>query len=171
MDRIEQKVKELYDLAKIYPDDENLQIAVSTLKSIRRSRGSLQSWNSRYRSQISDLNSSIEIQEEEKNRLQAELDQIKIEVQNSIAEKQKMIIERDKIKAELKNIQTEVELAAFKVKESRSWFGKFHILWTFVNSVFFDEPPDMGLIDTSLKSDPDKPQMDTKPSSIGRDSG
>lgn len=66
MDRIEQKVKELYDLAKIYPDDENLQIAVGTLKSIRRSRGSLQSWNSRYRSQISELNSSIEIQEEEK---------------------------------------------------------------------------------------------------------
>ncbi|QUS60266.1 hypothetical protein IQE94_14580 [Synechocystis sp. PCC 7339] len=171
MDQIEQKVKELYDLAKIYPDDENLQIAVSSLKSIRRSRGSLQSWNSRYRSQISDLNNSIEIQEEEKNRLQAELDQIKLEVKNSVVEKQRMIIERDKIKADLKNIQTEVELAALKVKESKSWFGKFHILWTFVNSVFFDEPPDMGLIDTSPKSDPDKPQMDTKPSSIGRDPG
>ncbi len=171
MDQVEQKVKELYELAKVYPDDENLQIAVSALKSIRRSRGSLQSWNSRYRSQISDLNNSIEIQEEEKNRLQAKLDQTNLEVHNLILERQKMLVEKDKVKAELRNIQTEVELAALKVKESKSWFGKFHILWTFVNSVFFDEPPDMGLIDTSLKSDPDKPQMDTKPSSIGRDSG
>lgn len=44
----------------------------------------------------------------------------------------------------------------FKVKESRSWFGKFYILWIFVNLVFFDELFDMGLIDIFFKFDFDK---------------
>lgn len=171
MDVVEEKVQRLYQLAKKYPDDERLQTAVAAVKSLRRSRGSLQGWNSRYRQEVGQLNTEIQLKDQEKLALEQELDKVQQEVQGMVAQKQRLIAERERVQAELRHIQTEVELAAARVKETHGWFGKFSILWTFVNSVFFDDGdrPEMGKIETSVKPDPDRPQMQTDPASIGKD--
>lgn len=170
MDVVEEKVQRLYKLAKDYPEDERLQTAVEAVKSLRRSRGSLQSWNGRYRQEVNQLNTEIRLKEQEKLALQRELDQAQQEVDAMIQQKQRLMAERDKVQAELKNIQTEVKIAAVQVKEADTWLGKFSVLWSFINSVFFDDSdrPDMGNINMRLKPDPNRPQMETDPASIGR---
>jgi seryl-tRNA synthetase len=171
MDVVEEKVQRLYKLAKEHPDDERLQMAKEAIESLRRSRGSLQGWNGRYREEVSQLNTEIQVKDQEKIALTQELGKVQQEVQAMIQQKQRLIAEREKVQAELRHIQTEVELAAARVKETHGWFGKFSILWTFINSVFFDDGdrPDMGKIETSVKVDPDRPQMQTDPASIGKD--
>jgi predicted nucleic acid-binding Zn-ribbon protein len=171
MDAVEAKVQHLYKLAKEYPDDERLQTAVAAVKSLRRSRGSLQSWNSRYRQEVGELQSEIQVKDQEKLALEQELDKVQQEVHAMVAQKQRLLAERERVQAELRHIQTEVELAAVRVKETHGWYGKFTILWTFINSVFFDDGdrPEMGKIETSVKPDPDRPQMQTDPASIGKD--
>ena len=79
-DKIELQVEQLYRLAKENPDDANFQAAVQIVKTLRRSRGSLQGWNDRYRGDINSLNGQIEIQESEINRLQSELDVVNKQV-------------------------------------------------------------------------------------------
>ncbi|MEA5535299.1 hypothetical protein [Crocosphaera sp. XPORK-15E] len=52
----EDRVKNVYQLAKSYPNDTNLQEAVTIIKSLRRSQGALQGWNERYRFYNTQLN-------------------------------------------------------------------------------------------------------------------
>jgi hypothetical protein len=171
MDIVEEKVQRLYKLAKEYPEDERLQTAVEAVKSLRRSQGSLQGWNSRYRQEVGQLNTAIQLKDQEKLALEQELNRVQQEVHTMVAQKQRLVAERERVQAELRHIQTEVELAAARVKETHGWFGKFSILWSFVNSVFFDDGdrPEMGTVETAVKPDPDKPQMQTDPASLGKD--
>jgi Mlc titration factor MtfA (ptsG expression regulator) len=96
-DRIEEEIKRLYQLARANPDDENLRTAVQIVKTVRRSRGSLQGWNNRYRGNIQSLNDQVLLQEQEKARLQSEVNDL-------IEQKRLVIIQRDKVKAELRKI-------------------------------------------------------------------
>ena len=170
MDAVEEKVQRLYKLAKQHPDDENLQTAVAAVKSLRRSRGSLQSWNGRYRETVGNLRTEIQLKDQEKLALEQELAQVKQEVQLMVVQKQQLLAEREKVQGELRHIQAEVEMAAARVKETHGWFGKFSVLWSFINSVFFDDGnrPEMGTLEPLPGSDADKPQMSTDPASVGR---
>ena len=109
---------------------------------MRRSRGSLQGWNNRYRGNIQSLNDQVLLQEQEKARLQSEVNDL-------IEQKRLVIIQRDKVKAELRKIEIEANIAAAKIRENHSWYGKFMILWNFIRLVF-DVPPDIdsnGILD------------------------
>lgn len=180
-DRIEQQVEQLYQLAKENPEDTNIQLAVQVVKTLRRSRGSLQGWNERYRGDISSLNSQIEINESEINRLQSELDVVSKQVNDYLEQKRLAIIQRDRLKAEIRNIEREAQLTAIRVKENHSWYGKFMIIWNFIHSVFKDIPLEIdsnGVIDNSqapriiddLEDLKGKPWMGTDTASIQRDS-
>jgi len=141
-DRIEEEIKRLYQLARANPEDENLRTAVQIVKTVRRSRGSLQGWNNRYRGNIQSLNDQVLLQEQEKARLQSEVNDL-------IEHKRLVIIQRDKVKAELRKIEIEANIAAAKIRENHSWYGKFMILWNFIRLVF-DVPPDIdsnGILD------------------------
>ena len=141
-DRIEEEIKRLYQLARANPEDENLRTAVQVVKTVRRSRGSLQGWNNRYREDIQSLNDQVLLQEQEKALLQSEVNDL-------IEQKRLVIIQRDKVKAELRKIEIEANIAAAKIRENHSWYGKFMILWNFVR-VVFDVPPDIdsnGILD------------------------
>jgi predicted trehalose synthase len=174
-DRIEEEIKRLYQLARANPEDENLRTAVQIVKTVRRSRGSLQGWNNRYREDIQSLNDQILLQEQEKARFQSELYSI-------IEQRQLIEAQRDKAKAELRKIETEANIAAAKIRENHSWYGKFMILWNFVR-VVFDVPPDIdsnGILDNpknpnsptiinDLDDLRDKSGMRTDSASIQRD--
>lgn len=141
-DRIEEEIKRLYQLARANPEDENLRTAVQVVKTVRRSRGSLQGWNNRYRGNIQSLNDQVLLQEQEKALLQSEVNDL-------IEQKRLVIIQRDKVKAELRKIEIEANIAAAKIRENHSWYGKFMILWNFIRLVF-DVPPDIdsnGILD------------------------
>jgi hypothetical protein len=141
-DRIEEEIKRLYQLARANPEDENLRTAVQVVKTVRRSRGSLQGWNNRYREDIQSLNDQVLLQEQEKALLQSEVNDL-------IEQKRLVIIQRDKVKAELRKIEIEANIAAAKIRENHSWYGKFMILWNFIRLVF-DVPPDIdsnGILD------------------------
>jgi hypothetical protein len=75
-DRIEEEIKRLYQLARANPEDENLRTAVQVVKTVRRSRGSLQGWNNRYREDIQSLNDQVLLQEQEKALLQSEVNDL-----------------------------------------------------------------------------------------------
>lgn len=180
-DKIEQQVEKLYQLAKENPDDANFQAAVQIVKTLRRSRGSLQGWNDRYRVNIESLNDQIKIQESEIESLQSYLHNINKEVNHLIEQKRLATIKLDKTSAELRNIQREAELAGLRVKESHSWYGKFTIIWNFMHSVFSDIPSEIdsnGILDNSkapeISNDLDdlnsKAWMKTDTASIQRDS-
>lgn len=159
-DNIEEKISQLYQMAKDNPDDTNLQSAVELIKTLRRSRGSLQGWNERYRGDIRLLNTQIESKESEITILQTELDNAKQEVNHLIEQKRLALIERDKVKAELRNIEIEIKVAVAQIKENHSWYGKFMILWNFIRSVFVDIPPDSdenGIVDNP--NNPDSPRI------------
>jgi hypothetical protein len=71
------------------------------------------------------------------------------EVNDLIEQKRLVIIQRDKVKAELRKIEIEANIAAAKIRENHSWYGKFMILWNFIRLVF-DVPPDIdsnGILD------------------------
>ena len=181
-DTIEQQVKQLYLLAKQNPDDANLQTAAQVVEKVRRSRGSLQGWNERYRGDIKSLNGQIEIQESEIKQLQFELNTVNEQVSDLIEQKRLAIIQRDRVKAELRKIEVEVSMTVAQVKESHSWYGKFMILWNFIRLVF-DVPPEVdsnGIVNNSeSKKNPtivgdlddlnDKSSMKTDRASIQRD--
>ena len=179
-DKIEQQVEKLYQLAKENPDDANFQAAVQIVKTLRRSRGSLQGWNDRYRVNIESLNDEIEIQESEINRLQSELHNANEQVKDVIEQTRLAIIQRDKVKAELRKIEVEVNMAVAQIKENHSLHGKFMIFWNFIQLVF-DVPSEIdsnGILDNSqapkISNDLDdlnnKAWMKTDTASIQRDS-
>jgi hypothetical protein len=174
-DPIEEQVKVLYQLARENPEDENLQTAVKIVKKVRRSRGSLQGWNERYRGDIRSLNDQILIQAQEKAHLQSELQKI-------VEQKTSIIIQRDKAKAELRKIEIEASIAAAQLRKNYSWYGKFMILWNFVRSVFdisLDMDGNAVITNPNHPNNPrilgdlddlnDKPWMGTDSASIQRD--
>ncbi len=66
-------------------------------------------------------------------------------------------------------VKSVYKLANYKVKETKSLYGKFSIVWTLLQALFFsDDPQDFGKIDNTLEPDPDKPQMGTSPSDHGK---
>ena len=181
---IDIRVKSMYKLAKACPEDQNLQEAIEVIKTLRRSQS--QSVRRREESKIEKQRLKSEIvqlsQENLKlgeevtslshniNSLQSELTTLNSEMVQLTQDKQRIIAQRDRVIAELKNIETEVEIATQKVQEANSWYGKFTIIWTLIQSLFFsDEPETIGTIDKTLPDYPDQPQMNTDPASIGRD--
>ena len=175
-ERLEKSIKELYQLAK-ERDDESFQLAVDVIKTMRRSRGSLQAWNQRYREGIESLHEDIQAQEDLNHRLQSELNLLKedmqeiaLEKQRILQERQKAIQQRDFLTNELKQIDIEAKVAAEKVQSTKSLFGKFSIMWTFFQSTFFsDDPKDYGVIDNSFEPDPDKPQLGSGIANLQKD--
>lgn len=181
---IDTRVKSIYKLAKAYPDNEQLQEAVGIVKTLRRSQGQLAYWSKQHKIDkkklkaeiitLSKENQELEVQIKLKSEniavLKSELQQINEQMTQLTEDKQRAIAQRDRVIAELKHIETEVELASIKVKETKSIYGKFSIIWTLIQSLFFsDNPPDIGEIDNTLPYDPNKPQMGTSPADIGRD--
>lgn len=168
-EEIDKRVKELYQLAEMNPDNLQLQKAVALIKTLRRSQGALQSWNGRYREVNSELASEMAQVSQDNALLKDEIAQINQEMENLVYQKGQILAERSRVIAELNAIQTEVEIAAMKVRETRSLFGKFSILWTLVKSLFLeDDPADFGKIESTLPVDPNKPQMETDQASINR---
>lgn len=159
-DKIEQRVKLLYQYAKEDPKNESLQMAVDVIKTMRRSRGSLQAWNQRYREGIETLNEEIKLQEYQNLSLKQELAMLSQEMEIMAYEKQRLQAEKQRVLAELRDIERQVNVATEQVRSTRSLYGKFSIVWGFLQSVFFsDNPQDFGKIDSSIEPDPDKPQM------------
>ncbi|MDJ0730241.1 MAG: hypothetical protein QNJ33_09660 [Crocosphaera sp.] len=182
---IDTRVKSVYKLAKAYPNNEQLQEAVGVVKTLRRSQGQLVHWSEQHKIDkkklkaeivtLSKENQELEVQIKLKSEnievLKYELQQINEQMTQLTQEKQRMIAQRDKVIAELKQIETEVEIATIKVKQTNNLFEKFSIIWTLVQSLFFrDNPQDFGKIDNSLPDFHDKPHMGTSPSDIGRSS-
>ncbi len=176
-ERLERQVKDLYKLAKERCDDESLQLAVDVIKTMRRSRGSLQAWNQRYREGIESLHEDIQTQEDLNHTLQSELNllqedmrAITLEKQRIMQEKLRAMQQRDILTNELKQIDLEAKVAAKKVQSTKSLFGKFSIMWSFFQSTFFsDDPEDYGVIDNSFEPDPDKPQLGSGIASLQKD--
>ncbi len=180
---IDTRVKSVYKLAKNYPDNEQLQEAVEVVKTLRRSQGQLAYWTEQHKTDkkqlkaeiitLSKENQELEIQiklkSEDIDSLKSELKQLDQQMIQLTEDKQKMSAQRDKVLAELKYIEREVKLANSQVKETKSLYGKFSIVWTLLQALFFsDDPQDFGKIDNTLEPDPDKPQMGTSPSDNGR---
>ncbi|MGB2923667.1 MAG: hypothetical protein WBB82_00020 [Limnothrix sp.] len=164
---LDQQAYQLYQLAKDHPDDENLQLAANLVKSTRRSRGSLQGWNQRYRGNISDLGEQLHNQEDANIQLKAELNVLSQELRDLTQQKIRMAQERDKLTGQLREIETEVTMAVAKVKQSKTLYGKFSALWSFMNSLFLDNE-DMGEFDYSIEPDPDKPQLGSSIADVQR---
>lgn len=164
---LDQKAYYLYKLAKENPHDENLQLAANLVKSTRRSRGTLQSWNQRYRDDIGELGEVIQAKEDENLELKQELVAINQELEHLAQERIRLIAQRKKAIADLKQIDDEVKMAVAKVKQSKTWHGKFSALWSFMNSLFLDNE-DMGTIDYSIEPDPDKPQLGSSVADVQR---
>ncbi|OKH18631.1 hypothetical protein [[Limnothrix rosea] IAM M-220] len=159
-EKLERQVKDLYKLAKERCDDESLQLAVDVIKTMRRSRGKLKSWNQKYREGIESLHEDIQVQEEQNLALKQELNKLGNELRTLALEKQRLQIEKQRAIAELRDIEIQVKVAAQKVQSTKSLRGKFDIVWCFLQTVFFsDDPQDFGKIDNSLEVDQDKPQM------------
>lgn len=159
-DKLEQQVKQLYQQAKEESDNESLQMAVDVIKTMRRSRGSLQAWNQRYREGIDSLSEEVKIREAQNLTLQEELKILSQEMEIIAYEKQRLQAEKQKVMAELREIEIQVNVAAKKVQSTHSLYGKFSIVWEFLQSVFFsDDPQDFGAINNAIEPDPDKPQM------------
>lgn len=147
-ENFEELIKHLYEMARENPDDEKLQEIVDLIKFLRRSRGSLQSWNQRYRSDITNLQDEVNEQMLTNEALQQDLARAQQEMQQLALEKQRLAQEREKIRAELKQIDQEVKVAAAKVRSTKSLYGKFSIVWSFLQSTFFsDNPQDFGKIE------------------------
>ena len=176
-EKLDKQVKELYQIAKERCDDQSLQLAVDVIKTMRRSRGSLQAWNQRYREGIESLHEDIQAQEDLNHTLQSELNFLKEDMQEMTLEKQRILKEkaqliqkRDILTSELKQIDLEAKMAASKVQSTKSLFGKFSIMWSFFQSTFFsDDPKDYGVIDSSFDPDPDKPQLSSGIASLQKD--
>jgi chromosome segregation ATPase len=116
-----------------------------------------------------ELKVQIHLKSQDIDSLNSELTQLNQKMGQLAQDKQRMIAERNKVIAELKHIETEIELASIKVKDTNSLYGKFSIIWTLIQSLFFSEDPqDFGKIDNSLPDYNDKPQMGTTPSDIGK---
>lgn len=181
---IDERVESLYKLARKNPDNAELQDAVEIVKSLRRSRGSLQGWNDRYRQEKGDLTSQIDSLKLELNELNAEVSGLTRDRERMIAERERLdaemlkltesiaerTAEKERAIAQLKNIDREVKMAARNVRETKSIFGKFSILWTLLRSLFLDDEEweDFGAIDNRLPTDPDKPQMGSGPADNNR---
>lgn len=187
----EDRVKAFYKLTNKNPEDPNLKEAYEIIVSLRKWQGQYQRWNDEYRKNKKELKEEIiHLSEENQqleqqvvtiaqvnNSLQFKLTKIKqekeelnYEMEKLTYEKQRILTERDRIKNELRKIETEVEMIAIKVKQTNSLYGKFTIVWQFLQSVFFsNDPKDFGTIDNTLPGYEDKPQMKTDPGSIGRD--
>ncbi|MEA5511598.1 hypothetical protein VB715_17630 [Crocosphaera sp. UHCC 0190] len=180
----EDRIKNVYKLARSYPDDPNLQESVEIIKSLRRSQGALQGWNERYRFDNTQLKGEIVYLSDENSQLQTEVNDLSLnldslkselanlnqEMLNLTQEKARIYAERARVIAELKKIETEVEIATIKAKETKSLYGKFTIIWTLMQSLFFsDDPQDFGKIDNTVAYDPEKPQMAIDPVAIGKD--
>jgi chromosome segregation ATPase len=140
---LDQRVEELYTLARQKPDDTNLQEAVDIVKTLRRSQGALKGWNGRYREENNNLNQEIQ-------QISTELSLLNQQMQQLTEDKQRILREREKFLAELKHIETEVQVAAARVKNTKTTWGKLDILWTLVKSLFLDESFHLGKIDNSL---------------------
>lgn len=189
-ENFEELIKRLYEMAKESPEDENLQEVVKLIKFMRRSRGSLQSWNQRYRSDITNLQDEVNEQMLTNENLQQQLAEAQQEMEQLGLEKQRLTREREKIRAELRQIDQEVKVAAEKVRSTNSLYGKFSIVWQFLQSTFFSEdpqtfgkiergddddednlPPGAGVIDPDRKpnDDGDKPWMGSSRADIQRD--
>lgn len=173
----DERVKAFYKFVHKHPEEPNLKEAYEIIVSLRKSQAAYKIWNGKQREKItniSDDNQQLEQQvvtiSKVNDFLRFELTTINQEMEALTHEKQKMIAERERVNAELRAIQTQVELTAIKVKESNSVYGKFTIVWQFLQSVFFsDNPQDFGTIDNVLPSYDDQDQMKTDPASIGRD--
>lgn len=152
--KIEERVTQIYQVAKQNPEDANLQEAVSLIKSLRRSQGALQGWNGRYKEEKGELTREIE-------QMNAELSVLNQQMGTLAAEKQKVVTERAKLISELKHIETEVQVAAIRVKNTKNTFGKLTILWTLVKSLFLDDLHELGPISDRLDPEDDRPQMQT----------
>lgn len=168
VDKIEQKVHKIYDLARQNPDNIPLQEAADLVKSLRRSQGQLRSWNGKYREINSDLSAKVEQVSLEKNQLESELAHINHEMIQLAQQRERLIAERSRALAQLKAIEVEVDVAAQKIRQTHSLFGKFTILWTLMKSFFLNDDEDFGPIDSRLPPDPDKPQMESDRASINR---
>ncbi|WP_332867674.1 hypothetical protein [Pannus brasiliensis] len=171
---IDERVDSLYKLARKNPDNSELQDVVEIVKFLRRSQGSLQGWNERYRQEKGDLklqidslnaeleslNSEVSTLTRDRERMSAEREKLNAEMLDLTESIAKRTAEKERAIAELKNVEREVKMAARNVRETRSIFGKFTILWTLLRSLFLDEEwEDFGAIDNRLPTDPDKPQM------------
>ncbi len=180
---IDTRVKSVYKLAKTYPDNEQLQEAVGIVKTLRRSQGQLAYWSEQHKIDkkqlkaeiitLSKENQELEVQIRLKSDnievLKSELEQINEQMKQLTQDKQRAIAQRDRVIADLKKIETEVEIATIKVQKTNNLFGKFSIIWTLIQSLFFsDNPQDFGKIDNTLPDFDDKEQMKTDPSSINR---
>ncbi|MGK7941137.1 MAG: hypothetical protein AB4062_13495 [Crocosphaera sp.] len=182
---INTRVNAVYKLAKNYPENKQLQEAVEVVKTLRRSQGqlvrrreeqkiekkSLKAEIVKISKENQELKVEINLKYESIEALKSELTDLNQQMVKLTQDKQTITAQRDKVIAELKNIETEVELATIKVKETKSLYGKFSIVWMLIQSLFFsDNPQDFGKIDNTLPYDPNKPQMGTSQSDIGRHS-
>ncbi|MDJ0508830.1 MAG: hypothetical protein QNJ64_06220 [Crocosphaera sp.] len=180
---IETRVKTVYELAKTYPNNEQLQEAVGVVKTLRRSQGQLNYWSEQHKIDkkqlkaeiitLSKENEELEVQIRLKSDnievLKSELNQINERMTQLTEDKQRMIAQRDRVVAELKQIETEVEIATKRVQQTNSIYEKFTVIWTLVQSLFFSHNPrSFGKIDNSLPDDDDKDQMKTKIENINR---
>jgi chromosome segregation ATPase len=152
--KIEERVTQIYQVAKQNPEDAHLQEAVSLIKSLRRSQGALQGWNGRYK--------------EEKGELTREIEQMNAELSLLNQQMGTLTEERAKLISELKHIETEVQVAAIRVKNTKNTFGKLTILWTLVKSLFLDDLHELGPISDRLDPEDDRPQMQTDTASNNR---
>jgi predicted RNase H-like nuclease (RuvC/YqgF family) len=166
---IDDRVDSLYKLAKKYPDNQELQEAVSVIKSLRGSQGQYKRWNQQYRDDNNNLKDQVLEISTNNLDLQKELESLNAEMLNLTQEKTKIIAQREQAIAELKHIEMEVKVAAHNVRSTKSVYGKLTILWTLVKSLFLDDNwEDFGSIDNSLPPDPDKPQMGSGQSNINK---
>ena len=178
------RVESVYDLAKRYPDNKQLQEAVEVVKTLRRSQSQYERWSKQHKidkknlkaeiTKVSKENQELEVQIKLKSEnievLQSELNQINEQMMQLTQEKQRMIAQRDRVIAELKEIEKEVEIATIQVKQTNNLFEKFSIIWILIQSLFFkSDPQDFGNIENTLPDFTDKPWMRTTPADIGKD--
>ena len=141
---IDTRVKDVYKLAKTYPNNAELQEAVGIVKTLRRSRGQLVYRSEQHKidkkklkaeivtlsKENQELEVQIKIKYETIELLKSELTQINEQMTQLTQEKQRMIAQRDRVVAQLRKIETEVEIATIKVRETNDLFHKFSIIWT-----------------------------------------
>lgn len=158
MEQIEEKIKELYQLAKNSETNSEFKDAVEVIKYLRRSQGQHNRRKEQYRIKATESEEII-------GQLSTEIQEYEQKIQELAVQKKQVLENLNNANRELERIDTEIKVAIGRVKQEKTWFGKFARLLEFIRTLFLEEEEVQTLLEVDY-SDYHKPQMNNDIASI-----
>lgn len=161
MEQIEEKIKRIYRLANTPEAGNDITEAADIIKYLRRSQGQHNRRKEEYKIRVTQSEETIA-------KLSTEIEEYQQKIQNLAVQKKQAIENLNTATRELERIDTEIKVAVARVKQEKTWLGKFTRLLEVIRTLFLEEEDVQKLLDVDY-SDSDKPQMNTDIASIQRD--